>query len=106
MTSFKNLMDFTTHPLGFPQTWVFSNYLTAFEFFYVQLDARTYVYVEMMAVYSVLYAGGCAFVQTLAACIEAYATARFVSVCPKSSTVSCWSPWFCPSSATCRPKSR
>lgn len=77
MTSFKNLMDFTTHPLGFPQTWVFSNYLTAFEFFYVQLDARTYVYVEMMAVYSILYAGGCAFVQTLAACIVAYATARF-----------------------------
>jgi ABC-type glycerol-3-phosphate transport system permease component len=30
-----------------------------------------------MALYSVIYAGGCAFVQTLATCIVAYATARF-----------------------------
>lgn len=76
-TSFKSITDFTKNPIGLPETWIFSNYVTAFEYFYVQLGPREFVYIEEMALYSILYAGGCAFVQTLSACVVAYATAKF-----------------------------
>ena len=77
-TSFKGVLDFSKDPLGIPNEWHFENYKTAFDYFYVRLSGKNeYVYLEQMALYSIVYAGGCAFMQTSATCIMAYATARF-----------------------------
>lgn len=76
-TSFKGVLDFGKNILGLPNEWKFENYLTAFDFYYVKLGARRYVFVEEMALYSIIYALGCAFMQTLSTCIVSYATARF-----------------------------
>lgn len=78
MTSFKGILEFSKDPLSIPEEWHFENYKTAFDYFYVRLSGiNEYVYLEQMALYSIIYAGGCAFMQTLATCIVAYATARF-----------------------------
>ena len=78
-TSFKGILEFSKDPLRFPKEWHFENYKTAFDYFYVRLSGsgNRYVYLEGMALYSIIYAGGCAFMQTLATCLVAYATARF-----------------------------
>ena len=78
MTSFKGILEFSKDPLSIPKEWHFENYKTAFDYFYVRLSGiNEYVYLEQMALYSIIYAGGCAFMQTLATSIVAYATARF-----------------------------
>ena len=77
-TSFKGILEFSKDPLGIPSEWRFENYKTAFDYFYVRLSGTNeYVYLEQMVIYSIVYSGGCAFMQTLATCIVAYATARF-----------------------------
>ena len=77
-TSFKGILEFSKDPLGIPSEWRFENYKTAFDYFYVRLSGTNeYVYLEQMVLYSIVYSGGCAFMQTLATCIVAYATARF-----------------------------
>ena len=77
-TSFKGILEFSKDPLGIPSEWRFENYKTAFDYFYVRLSGTNeYVYLEQMFLYSIVYSGGCAFMQTLATCIVAYATARF-----------------------------
>lgn len=79
LTSFKSYNDFRINIVGLPQKWEW-NYSTVFKHFKVQIDTETgqvYVGMGLMYVYSVLYAVGCAFFNTLVPCTTSYCCARF-----------------------------
>ena len=80
MAAFKDpLFDFRVNPWGFPREWVW-NFSTVFAEFEVPVStAKRIGSVGMgkMYLYSFLYAGGCAFFNTLVPCITAYLCARF-----------------------------
>ncbi len=80
LSSFKTSEDFTLNAVSLPKSWVLENYVMAFKYFFVQVQdgaQNRYVYIEEMAVNSILYAGGCALCATFTSCITAYATARY-----------------------------
>lgn len=81
ITALKDpIFDFRTNSYGLPQTWEWENFRTVFSQFYVTVNTATRnatVGMSEMYLYSVLYALGCAFFNTLVPCITAYLCARF-----------------------------
>ena len=81
MNTFKDKLDYSMDALGIPPFWTLENYQMAFEYFYVGVETATggqrHVQIPEMVLNTVLYAGGCSFVQTAACCLMAYACARF-----------------------------
>lgn len=78
ITSLKGRLEFSDNRLGFPITPTMENYLKVLQYYKVyskKLDKN--VYIDTMIVYSLLYAGGCAFMETLACMLVGYATAKF-----------------------------
>ena len=85
LTSLKNQDDFGNNVLGLPQgmpwEWHWENFYIVFDGFYEQVTTpgvgRRRVYFSEMLLYTVLYAGGGAVIQTIVPCYVAYLTARF-----------------------------
>lgn len=80
MSSFKGRYEVIDDPFGFPEKWLFGNYVTAFDNFYVKIKRNgqyRYAFIEEMFLYSMLYSVGCAVVKTYVTCIVAYVTAKF-----------------------------
>lgn len=82
MTSLKTPNDFRDNVLGVPrEEWAFSNFLTVFQRFYVDVVIGDGIpakrYMEHMILYTVLYAGGGAFISTFIPCIMAYVVSHF-----------------------------
>lgn len=81
MTTFKTQADFRLSAFGLPNPFTLENYGSAFERLYLDVKDRSDVLVRvdfgLMYMYSTVYAGGCALIQTLTVCIVAYATAKF-----------------------------
>lgn len=78
-TSFKSNPEFRLNVIGLPKEWAW-NYETVFEQFTVRVNTDTGVVnigMGLMYVYSVLYAVGCAFFNTLVPCTTSYCCARF-----------------------------
>ncbi len=82
-TSLKDQTAFALDPFGIPKQWHFENYVRAIDLFYVRIEtndsgrAATFVYIEEMLLYSLLYCVGNAFFSTLAPCLVAYITAKY-----------------------------
>ncbi len=79
LTSFKSWEEFRLNVLGLPEKWVW-NYSFVLGKYTVPVPSASGVYnvpYGMMFLYSVLYAGGCAFTATLVPCITSYLCARF-----------------------------
>ena len=79
-TSIRPRGEFVENVFGFPREWAFSNYVTAFNFFSVQILTSTMiktVYLDQMFLYSLFYAVGGATVTTLVHCLTAYVVQRF-----------------------------
>lgn len=78
LTAFKTDMDFMFNKIGFPEVWTFDNFALVWKNMFVWVDGGTSkVYMEMMYLYSVLYAVGGAFFAALIPCIMAYLTVKF-----------------------------
>lgn len=77
LTSFKSRGDYVMNMYGFPEEFKWENYVTAFEHFKVETDKNGMVYIEEMLLYTLLYAGGCAFFQVFFNCIAGYCCAKF-----------------------------
>lgn len=80
LTSVRTRGEFVENVFGFPREWAFENYVTAFNYFSVQIVTETMVktvYMDQMFLYSLLYAVGGATVITLVHCITAYVVQRF-----------------------------
>lgn len=77
-SSLKGRTEFTGNILGLPQGFEYENYYNALKYFTAYSPKRaTPIYLDEMFLYSLLYAGGCAFATTTACCMMGYATARF-----------------------------
>lgn len=68
--------------LWFPKEgWAFDNYLTAYEFFYIEIQNKAGEYVEFNILKqfgnSLLYSVGCSITMTLSSLVMGYAAARF-----------------------------
>lgn len=80
MTSFKVDDNYLRDPVGWPKVFSFENYINVFEYMRVLVTKngkQTYVYIEKMLLYSVLYAGGCALIQTFVTALVAYLTSKY-----------------------------
>lgn len=80
LNSLKDYYEFTDNVIGFPLEWRFDNYSYAFKKFYLNCvsgNGRRDIYMEEMYLYTVLYAGGCAFTSTLFPCCVSYVVARY-----------------------------
>lgn len=80
MTSFKIDDNYLRDPIGWPKVFSFDNYLNVFEYMRVLVTKngkQNYVYIEQMLLYSVLYAGGCALIQTFVTALVAYLTSKY-----------------------------
>ncbi len=80
MTSFKIDDNYLRDPVGWPKVFSFDNYLNVFEYMRVLVTKngkQNYVYIEQMLLYSVLYAGGCALIQTFVTALVAYLTSKY-----------------------------
>lgn len=85
ITSLKDQTDFRVNVLGLPEGWPWEwhwdNFIKVFNGFYEQVTTvgvgRRRVYFSEMLLYTILYAGGGAIIQTLVPCVVAYLTARF-----------------------------
>lgn len=78
MTSFKSILEFDTvgNIVGLPDQWSLENFIFVFSNFRIKLSGKTF-YLENMILNSVLYAVGCAFIQTAVQCVVAYLAAKF-----------------------------
>ena len=77
-SSFKSHLDFQLDKLSLPEKWLFSNYSTVIDLFYIKVFSGTYrVYIPEMLLNSVLYAVGSAFIQAFVQFIMAYLSSRF-----------------------------
>ena len=80
---FESLMDgnkLESRIIPWPSDWKFSNYIDAFEHFYVPVQSASgsvYPTLVHMFGYSFIYAIGAALVQTFVQCLVAYLTSRF-----------------------------
>ncbi len=80
ISSLKADMDFRNNLFGLPKKWLFQNYSDTFLGFYVTVEsgkAFRNVFMPEQFLYSVLYAGGCAFTATFVPCLVGYLTSRF-----------------------------
>lgn len=84
LTSFKSPMeyDFMGNKTGWPASFTFDNYGTAYRNFYVSVydaasDSYTYFYMFDLFGNSLLYSFLCALAATITPCLVAYAVARF-----------------------------
>ena len=73
--------DFMTEKLLAPWDWKWENFTTIMKFFEVKGVYRegreVTIPFDMQVLYTVLYAGGCAFIGALCPCLVAYATSKF-----------------------------
>lgn len=79
LTAFKSQEEFRLSTFGFPKEWVW-NFSYVFEQFFLPVvseSGTTYVGLPMMFLYSILYALGCAFFNTLVPCLTSYVCARY-----------------------------
>lgn len=79
MSSFKSVDEWSwdNNYFGFPKEFSFNNYVTAYKYFNVRTETSArQVFMLEQFLYSILYAGGCAFMATITPCIVAYAVAR------------------------------
>ena len=79
-TSFRGGDAYLRNPLlDFSKGFTFDNYIEVFENFRLRVDksGSTYAYVEDMLLYSLLYAGGCAIIQSFVTATVAYLTAKY-----------------------------
>ena len=79
MSSFKSVDEWSwdNNYFGFPKEFSFNNYVTAYKYFNVRTETSArQVFMLEQFLYSMLYAGGCAFMTTITPCIVAYAVAR------------------------------
>jgi ABC-type glycerol-3-phosphate transport system permease component len=79
-TSFKSNDNFNRDAVWLPQNWTFDNYAKVFQLMKMQVNTsggRKYAGIGMMFLNSILYAGGCAFFQTITTASVAYLTARY-----------------------------
>lgn len=78
INAFKGTLDFLNDPIGLPDKWEFGNLGTMFDNFKVKVGSRgpTY-YIELLALFGLIYAIGCAVATTLVCLITAYATSQF-----------------------------
>ena len=70
--SLKGQEEYYSNPNGFPQAWLFSNYITAFKS--VQVDGNNMI---VMFNNSLWYACGGAVLQVIASAVVAYAVAKY-----------------------------
>ena len=80
LTSLKGKLEFRTNMFGLPKNWLFSNYSTVWKTFFIPVEAGATtrrVFMTEMLLNSILYAVGCALVQTTVQFIMAYVSARF-----------------------------
>lgn len=70
--SLKGQEEYYSNPNGFPQAWLFSNYITAFKS--VQVDGNNMI---VMFINSLWYACGGAVLQVIASAVVAYAVAKY-----------------------------
>jgi len=77
-TSFKSFAEFSKgNVLGLPKEFTFAGYAAVWNHMMRTLESGEVVYLEKMMLYTLLYAGGCAFASTFVPCITAYVTSRF-----------------------------
>lgn len=84
LSSFKSPIeyDFLGNKTGWPKEFSFSNYVTAYNNFYVKVyaeetDSYSYFYMADLFGNSLLYSFLCALAATITPCLVAYAVARF-----------------------------
>lgn len=78
MTSLKTRLEFSDNRLGLPIMPTMENYLKVLQYYKVYSKTLDRViYIDEMMAYSLLYAGGCAFMQTLCCMLVGYATSKF-----------------------------
>lgn len=80
LLSLKDPFEARTNLLGLPKNWLFSNYLTVLNELSVPVmrnGVRTEIFMAEMFLNSVLYAVGCALIQTFVQFTVAYVAARF-----------------------------
>lgn len=79
-TAFKTQEEFRLNKLGLPQDWTFFNFKLVYNNLFVSITVNGYpvkVYVPQLAMNTVMYVVGCAFMQTLTPCVVAYAVTKF-----------------------------
>ena len=84
-TSLKSQNEFRTNvlwiPHGAPWDWQWGNFVYVMNNFYVPISSQTQglrsVGMGEMLLYTILYAAGGAFINTLVPCVVAYITAKF-----------------------------
>ncbi len=80
MSSFKSQRAFNLDPAGWFNDFSLNSYSSVFTHLRVWVTKNgvgKYVYIEQMFLYSILYAGGCAIIQTLVTATVAYLTSKY-----------------------------
>ena len=80
MSSLKTRLDFRMDPLGFPTSFAWENYVSAFNALYIQVSAGAgvrNVYLLEMFGYTLAYAVGATIAATLAHMVMAYICAKY-----------------------------
>ncbi|HIZ09258.1 MAG TPA: carbohydrate ABC transporter permease [Candidatus Borkfalkia avicola] len=80
MSSLKSRLDFRMDPLGFPTSFAWENYVSAFNALYIQVSAGAgvrNVYLLEMFGYTLAYAVGATIAATLAHMVVAYICAKY-----------------------------
>lgn len=83
LTSFKTMDGYDINKLSFPSPFTLKNYSNVFKGMSVNVASKTgvkKVFIESMALNSVLYAGGSAFFNTFCTATVAYCTSRYKGV--------------------------
>ncbi len=82
--SLKSVSEFRTNPMFlskiFPWEWSWDNYSTVFNKFQIRRVTETGIKIVSMfdqIIYTLLYAGGCALINSFVICITSYACARY-----------------------------
>ena len=78
--SFQDKFRFADDMLAFPDSLHFENYVTAMRYFRKEITTDTgnrTILIGMMAVNSIIYAGGAALVTTASCCVMGYVTAKY-----------------------------
>jgi ABC-type glycerol-3-phosphate transport system permease component len=80
LSSLKDDFDFMTEPFGWPSSFQFGNYATAWREFKVTIEdgaGSRDVYLPEMLLYSLIYSLGCAIANTLTCCIVGYLACKY-----------------------------
>lgn len=79
LNSLKSQLDFRKNVLGLPHAIAWDNFstvLSKFEMIVNTKDSSKTINFWQMLLYTILYAGGCAFISTMVPCAVAYVTAK------------------------------